>query len=332
MYGTAAATSLENIPPESISMMSGLFLPGYNLGYIFAIIFYRAFQYTHGGEGWRSLCWFTAGPAALLAIWRLCFPEGEYFSKLKEKREFEKLNAVGRWNDAKVAIANYWVVFVYLIFLMSGMNFMSHGTMDLYPTLLVTQAKLGTDAKTVVMVVSNLGAIAGGLIFGQLSEILGRRLCISVCCLLGGAFVYPAFLGANENTLMAGSTLLMAAVFGAWGQITIHLFELSPPRYRTLAAGLAYQLGNLASSASATIEATIGARFPIGDKPGVYNYGLVMCIFSGAVFGYVLIVIFLGPERFHRDLYEQVRTDDEKIYTLDDEKAETHHIDSVGRV
>lgn len=63
-------------------------------------------------------------------------------------------------------------------------------------------------------------------------------------------------------------------------------------------------MGNLATSGSATIEAELGTRFPL-NKPGfsdAYNYGKVMGIFCGAVFAYVAVVIFLGPERFHQDL------------------------------
>lgn len=59
--------------------------------------------------------------------------------------------------------------------------------------------------------------------------------------------------------------------------------ELSPPGYRTFVVGTSYQLGNLVSSASSTIEATIGERFPLApihEKGGKivprYAYGKVM--------------------------------------------------------
>ena len=39
--------------------------------------------------------------------------------------------------------------------------------------------------------------------------------------------------------------------------------ELSPGSFRTFVVGTAYQLGNLVSSASSTIESTIGERFPL---------------------------------------------------------------------
>ena len=58
--------------------------------------------------------------------------------------------------------------------------------------------------------------------------------------------------------------------------------ELSPAGYRTFVIGTSYQLGNLVSSASSTIEATIGERFPlppINDDGTIvprYEYGKVM--------------------------------------------------------
>jgi SHS family lactate transporter-like MFS transporter len=74
--------------------------------------------------------------------------------------------------------------------------------------------------------------------------------------------------------------------------------ELSPGSFRTFVVGTSYQLGNLASSASSTIESTIGERFPLPPKGTIkrYAYGKVVCIFMGCVFAYVILLTFLGPE------------------------------------
>ena len=70
--------------------------------------------------------------------------------------------------------------------------------------------------------------------------------------------------------------------FSGRGVIPIHLMELSPGGYRTFVVGTSYQLGNLVSSASSTIEATIGERFPLpplhedGETVARYAYGKVM--------------------------------------------------------
>jgi SHS family lactate transporter-like MFS transporter len=58
-------------------------------------------------------------------------------------------------------------------------------------------------------------------------------------------------------------------------------------------------LGNLASSASSTIEAKIGERFPLqtgANGVNRYNYGSVICILSACGFAFVALVVFLGPE------------------------------------
>jgi MFS transporter, SHS family, lactate transporter len=60
--------------------------------------------------------------------------------------------------------------------------------------------------------------------------------------------------------------------------------ELSPGAFRTFVVGTSYQLGNLVSSASSTIEATIGERFPLPPNGTTkrYDYGKVICIFMAA--------------------------------------------------
>ena len=74
--------------------------------------------------------------------------------------------------------------------------------------------------------------------------------------------------------------------------------ELSPGSFRTFVVGTSYQLGNLVSSASSTIETTIGERFPLPPKGKIkrYEYGKVICIFMGCVFAYVILLAVVGPE------------------------------------
>jgi SHS family lactate transporter-like MFS transporter len=70
----------------------------------------------------------------------------------------------------------------------------------------------------------------------------------------------------------------------------------------TVVVGTSYQLGNLISSASSTIEATIGERYPLPPKGKTkrYAYGKVICIFMACVFVYVIILTLIGPERLGR--------------------------------
>jgi SHS family lactate transporter-like MFS transporter len=169
--------------------------------------------------------------------------------------------------------------------------------------MLENQFEFSKNAVTVTQVVANLGALSGGVLCGWASQIFGRRFSIIVISIVGGALLYPYTFVENKNVI-AAAYFEQFMVQGAWGVIPIHLMELSPGPIRTFAVGTSYQLGNLVSSASSTIESTIGERFPLpGTKkaPHRYEYGKVICIFMGCVFAYVILVTIAGPERLGRN-------------------------------
>ena len=278
----------------------------YFSGYLLVVIFQRAIT-DNSKYSWRALFWFSAGPAVIFMVWRFFLPETDTFlrqkQRLYENNEKKKLKVFEFSQEGKKAVKSYWLVLLYTVFLMSGFNFMSHGSQDLYPTLLSKQYEFSSDRSTVTNAVANLGAITGGLILGHMSTFIGRRVAIVVGCVLGGAMIYPwAFIkGSGIN---AGAFFLQAGVQGAWGVVPIHLSELSPPQFRSFVTGLSYQLGNLCSSASSTIESTIGERFPIHreGEEDIYDYAKVMLIFMGCVFAYLIIVTVFGPENRGADL------------------------------
>jgi SHS family lactate transporter-like MFS transporter len=172
--------------------------------------------------------------------------------------------------------------------------------------MLTNQYNFSANAVTVTQVVANLGAMTGGTIVGYSSQIFGRRFSIIFISVVGAALLYP-YTFTSSHAVIAAAFFEQFCVQGAWGVIPIHLMELSPGSFRTFVVGTSYQLGNLASSASSTIETELGARFPLppkvsptGKKTDRYKYGLVMCIFMGCVYGYVILLTFLGPEYLGR--------------------------------
>lgn len=170
-----------------------------------------------------------------------------------------------------------------------------------------TEYNFSANAVTVTQVVANLGAMTGGTIVGYSSQSLGRRFLLIVMCIIGGALLYP-YTYTSSKAVIAAAFFEQFCVQGAWGIIPIHLMELSPGSLRTFVVGTSYQLGNLVSSASSTIEATIGEEYPlpsiVKNKKVVhrYAYGKVICIFLGCVFVYVIILTFIGPEKLGRSL------------------------------
>ena len=152
--------------------------------------------------------------------------------------------------------------------------------------------------------------MTGGTIVGYASQIFGRRFSIIIICIIGGALLYP-YTFTSSHAIIAAAFFEQFCVQGAWGVIPIHLMELSPGSFRTFVVGSSYQLGNLASSASSTIETTLGARFPLPPegKTARYKYGLVMCIFMGCVYAYVILLTLVGPEDLGRSF--EVKDDED---------------------
>lgn len=183
--------------------------------------------------------------------------------------------------------------------------------------MLTNQFQFSPNAVTVTQVLANLGAMTGGTVIGYSSQIFGRRFSIIFISIIGGALLYPYTFTTNKR-VMAAAFFEQFCVQGAWGVIPIHLMELSPGSFRTFVVGTSYQLGNLVSSASSTIEATLGERFPLPPLKKVkrYNYGKVICIFMGCVFTYVIVLTFVGPER--RGHHFGVEGDDDMVEAVGD--------------
>ncbi|KAF5676985.1 MFS SHS lactate transporter [Fusarium heterosporum] len=299
LYGNAAATALEDCPEEARGLMSGILQQGYAFGYLLCAAFARGLVDTTSHD-WRPLFWFGACPPVLFIIFRLMLPETQAYQERQRMRQAANADGKGKVfiKEGKVALKHHWLLLVYLVLLMAGFNFMSHGSQDLYPTMLENQLNFSKNKVTVTQVVANLGAMLGGTVVGFTSQSVGRRISIIVCCVIGGALLYP-YTFVRDSSIIAAAFFQQFCVQGAWGVIPIHLMELSPGAFRTFVVGTSYQLGNLVSSASSTIEARLGENFPLPEtEEGVtrYDYGKVICIFMACVYAYVIVLTFIGPE------------------------------------
>jgi SHS family lactate transporter-like MFS transporter len=180
-------------------------------------------------------------------------------------------------------------LFVYVVLLMTAFNFFSHGTQDLYPTFLQAQRGLPTRAVSTIAIIANVGAILGGLIFGALSQRIGRRRAIVLAALLALPIIPLWGFSTSVVLLALGAFLIQIAVQGAWGVIPVHLNELSPDEVRGTFPGFAYQLGNLLASANATLQAAFAA-----DRGG--NYALALAVVAAAAAVAIALLTSIGPE------------------------------------
>jgi len=203
-------------------------------------------------------------------------------------------------------LKRHWLLCIYAVLLMTGFNFLSHGSQDLYPTFLQDTKGFSSHSATVATIIGNCGAVAGGVAAGIISQYLGRRLTIMFFIILIGCFIPLWILPHGFSPLSAGAFCLQFGVQGAWGVIPIQLAELSPPAFRATFPGLMYQLGNMVSSASAQIETTGGNHLrTILNGQNVPDYAKVQGILLGTVAAFTFIITFIGPEKhgFHFEEY-----------------------------
>jgi SHS family lactate transporter-like MFS transporter len=274
-WGVGAALALESVPVESRGAVSGLLQQGYVLGYLLAALLFAA---GFGVLGWRGMFVVGALPALLVLHIRAKVPESRTWSRER-----------ARPGELRQALAANAPRFAYLVLLMTAFNFLSHGTQDLYPTFLQKQRGLAPHTVGLVAIVYNVGALAGGLSFGALSERFGRRRTIAGAALLALPMIPLWVLARSPIVLALGAFSLQFMVQGAWGTVPAHLNELSPGRVRGTFPGLAYQLGNLLASGAAPLQALI-AEASGGD------YALALGGMTAAVALSLAAAAFFGPE------------------------------------
>lgn len=257
VWGLAAATALENLPVEARGFISGVLQQGYAVGYLIAAVVNLKLV-PSVPAGWKSLSWTAAGIISFAAAIRAITPESELFLRAKAEHGTADTKDKTRvfLRETKRMLYRHWLLCIYSVLLMAGFNFLSHGSQDLYPTYLEVTKNFSSNRATTATIIGNIGAIIGGGLAGYVSQYIGRRVAIVIFVLLVGAFIPLWILPDSFSGLAAGAFCLQFGVQGAWGVIPIFLSEISPPAFRGTFPGVAYQLGNMISSASAQIEAS----------------------------------------------------------------------------
>ncbi len=281
-WGVGTSLAMEATSSRWRGMLSGILQNGYAIGYMLAALAYR---FAFPAWGWRPMFWLGGIPAFLALYISAKVPESEAWRRHRKSSTGEVLKAVGQ----------QWKLCAYLLLLMTFMMFLSHGTQDLYPDFLQSQHHVGVAVVSYIVILGNIGALLGGIIFGEFSNSKGRRLSLIAALLLSLAVIPLWAFGTSLTALALGAFLMQVGVQGAWGIIPAHLSELSADSTRGLVPGLAYQMGIVLAARTPVAE------YGLRDRVG-YSWALAgFEIFTIVVLG---IIVAFGPERRGRSFIE----------------------------
>lgn len=278
-WGVGASLAMESIPAKARGAVSGLLQSGYPCGFFLAAL---ANWLLIDHVGWRGLFVVGALPALLVLYIRRKVPESAVWQ--------EGMRAARRPGLFE-AMRGHWKLAFYLMLLMMAFNMFSHGSQDMYHTFEETNLHLPTGSTVAFVLVAllNLGALAGGLYFGALSERIGRRRAMMIAALLAIPVIPLWMYGGSLILLGLGAFLIQVMVQGAWGVVPSHLNELSPAAVRGTLPGFAYQMGNLLAAVTATAQTWLAQRHG-GD------FAFAMSLWMVLVALLLAALLWLGPE------------------------------------
>lgn len=274
-WGIGASLAMESAPRRRRGLLSGMMQGGYPFGYLLAAV---AMEAVLPRFGWKAL--FLCGFGVALLISALIFRAPE--SQAWQQHRMPSVSAIFR------TLFQHKKSFAYLLLVMSVMTCLSHGTQDLYPDFLKSVHDLSRTTVSHMAILYNIGAITGALIFGHLSERIGRRRSIMLALAMSLLAIPAWAFGSTVALLTAASIIMQTGVQGAFGVIPAHLNELSPDAVRSLFPGFVYQLGVLVGSPAVIIEYTLRDRF---------GYQWALSSFEGCVIIALMFIYGFGPEQ-----------------------------------
>src|SRR2546421_7889289 len=216
-WGVGASLAMEAAPVRWRGILSGILQSGYSIGYLLAAV---AARFLLPLWGWRPMFWIGALPALLALYIRTKVPESEAWKQHRAASTGQVLRIVAR----------EWKRFAYLVVLMFFMMFLSHGTQDLYPDFLKEVHKISDAMRANILIIANIGAVVGAIVFGHLSQVAGRRKGMIAALGLSLLLIPLWAFGGGLLAIIAASFLMQAGLERCSAVVPMHFDEASGHR------------------------------------------------------------------------------------------------------
>src|SRR5919197_4564877 len=282
--------TLEHWPAHLRGRASGMMQSGYSLGFLIsALVFQFAYPLVNKSDmGWRVMFWIGVLPAFLVLFIMKGVSESPVWLErqrhLRSRQQRDRLSLIGLFAPDIVKTT------IHTSMLMGAFLFMYHSITFWYPTLLGRMHRPALP----YMLALNVGAVAGAVAIGRLSEgAVGRRGAATISTLVG-ILVIPIYVWTG-NSLLLWMGALLTGFFGAgnFGVVPAYLNERFPTFVRAAGAGFAYHFG----AGIGWLTPTLVGSFQ--DLGFTLPYAMTTCIAaSGAL---VMLLMWVGPETRGRE-------------------------------
>lgn len=286
VWAAGIPLTLEHWPAHLRGTASGLMQGGYSMGFLLSsLVFEFVYPLVGAGTdmGWRVMMWVGILPAFLVFFIMKNVQESPVW--LDRQRHLTSSGARDSLSLARLFKPDLIWTTAHTSLLMGAFLFMYHSIAYWYPTLL-TQMQRPTLPFLAAL---NIGGIAGGVVFGRLSEgALGRRGSATLATVIAILAVPLYVFTQSFGMLLLGALAMGFFGVGNFGVVPGYLTERFPTVARAVGAGVAYHVGAGIGSLTPTLVGMLQDRgLPLPTAMAACIAG------SGAL---VVVLLWLGPE------------------------------------
>jgi SHS family lactate transporter-like MFS transporter len=277
---TAGATlAMESWPEKSRGVASGLLQGSWAIGYLLAAgvsaLVVPAF-------GWRALFVIAAIPALLVLPIRMFVEESPSWTAEKAERE----RTGGKAGTTRELFAPDVLGKILWGTVVMGLGFGVYYAMSgVYPAMLANERHLGPGAVGLVLVVFNVGMLAGAIATGTIAQRKGLLFAVVAPALLMVPLL-PLYVGMAPGLLYVGAFLGGALGVGFCGVVPALLTGMFDATVRARAVGVVYHGGALCAAfvpfgvASLAEHTDLGLAGSIALIAGIFELALAIAFLA----------------------------------------------------